>query len=73
MQEFDFCSNRIKFYQIYPKFYPNVTQFIQIFPISRVNYGITIWGTANQNILREVEIKMNNIVRTITWHKIFLT
>jgi len=39
------------------------------FVYSRVNYGITIWGTINQNKLREVETKMNDIVRTITWHK----
>jgi len=33
MQDFDFCPNRIKFYQIYPnftQFLPNLTQFIQI-------------------------------------------
>jgi len=29
------------------------------FVYSRVNYGITIWGTVNQNKLREVEIKLN--------------
>jgi len=28
MQNFDFCPNLIKFYQIYP----NLTQFIQIYP-----------------------------------------
>jgi len=36
---------------------------------SGVNYGIAIWGTANQKTLREVKMKMNNIVRTIIWNK----
>jgi len=35
MQDFDFCSNLIKFYQIYPKFYPiypNLPKFAHILP-----------------------------------------
>jgi len=41
------------------------------FVYSRVTYGITIWSTENQTRLREVEINMNNIVRTTTWNKKF--
>ena len=41
------------------------------FVYSCVNYGITIWGTADQNKKHEIEVKMNNIVRTITWNKKF--
>ena len=33
---------------------------------SRITYGITAWGTASRNFLREVEVKQNNIFRTIT-------
>ena len=38
---------------------------------SCVNYGITTWGTADQSKKHEIEVKMNNIVRTITWNKRF--
>ena len=41
------------------------------FVYSRITYGITAWGTASRNFLREVEVKQNNIIRTITWNKIF--
>ena len=41
------------------------------FVYSCVNYGITTWGTADQSKKREIEVKMNNIVRTITWNKKF--
>ena len=33
---------------------------------SRVQYGISVWGTATKTKLREIEIQLNNIVRTIT-------
>ena len=39
------------------------------FGYSCVNYGITTWGTADQSKKHEIEVKMNNIVRTITWNK----
>ena len=42
------------------------------FVYSRITYGITAWGTASRNFLREVEVKQNNIIRTITWNKNFL-
>ena len=38
---------------------------------SCVNFGITIWGKADQSKKNEIEVKMNNIVRTITWNKKF--
>ena len=35
-------------------------------------YGIIVWGTATQNQLHEVNVRMNKIVRTIiTWSKKF--
>ena len=41
------------------------------FVYSRLTYGITTWGTAAQNQLREIEVKLNNIIRTMTWNKKF--
>ena len=41
------------------------------FACSRVSYGITAWGTAADKYLKEIETKLNNIVRTITWNKKF--
>ena len=41
------------------------------FTHSRVSYGIVVWGTAAKKYLHEVELKLNNIVRTITWNKKF--
>ena len=38
---------------------------------SILNYGIIVWGTAAQNQLHEINVRMNNIVRTITWNKKF--
>ena len=36
------------------------------FACSRISYGITVWGTAADKYLKEIETKLNNIVRTIT-------
>ena len=41
------------------------------FVYSRLTYGITAWGTATQNQLREIEDKLNNIIRTMSWNKKF--
>ena len=41
------------------------------FAYSILNYGIIVWGTATQNQLHEINVRMNNIVRTITWNKKF--
>ena len=42
------------------------------FVYSRLTNGITAWGTAAQNQLREIEVKLNNIIRTILGTKKFL-
>ena len=42
------------------------------FVYSRLTYGITAWGTAAQNQLREIKVKLNNIIRSMTWNKNFL-
>ena len=34
---------------------------------SRIQYGIVTWGTANQTLMHEFNVKLNNIVRTITY------
>ena len=41
------------------------------FVYSCVNYEITTWGTADQSKKHEIEVKINNIVRTITRNKKF--
>ena len=41
------------------------------FVYSRITYEITAWGTASRNFPREVEVKQNNIIRTVTWNKKF--
>ena len=41
------------------------------FVYSRLTYGMTAWGTAAQSQLREIEVKLNNIIRTMTWNKKF--
>ena len=38
---------------------------------SHLIYGIRAWGTAHQRKLHEIEVKLNNIVRTITKNKKF--
>ena len=45
--------------------------FYYSFTHSHLTYGITTWGTAVQNQLHEIEVKLNNIVRTLTWNKKF--
>ena len=34
---------------------------------SRIQYGIVTWGTANKTLMQELNVKLNNIVRTITY------
>ena len=41
------------------------------FVYSCLTYGMTAWGTAAQNHLREIEVKLNNIIPTMTWNKNF--
>ena len=44
---------------------------VRIFCNSHLIYGITAWGTAHQHKLHKIEVKQNNIVRTITKNKKF--
>ena len=34
---------------------------------NRIQYGIVTWGTANKTVLQKLNVKLNNIVRTITY------
>ena len=34
---------------------------------SRIQYGIVTWGTANKMFMQELNVKLNNIVRTIKY------
>ena len=54
-------------------FVPQYTliMFYYSFVYSSENYGITTWGIADQSKKHNIEVKMNNIVRTITWNKKF--
>ena len=36
------------------------------FVYSSLDYGIIVWGTAAQNQLHEINVRMKNIERTIT-------
>ena len=38
---------------------------------SRLQYRISVWGTATKTKLCEVEIWRNNTVHTMTWNKTF--
>ena len=41
------------------------------FVYSRLSYGITAWGSAAKNQLREIEVKLNDIIHTMPWNKQF--
>ena len=41
------------------------------FACNHISYEITAWGTAADKYLKEIETKLNNIVRTITGNKKF--
>ena len=34
----------------------------------RVQYAISVWGTACKSRLQEISVRLNNIVRIITWN-----
>ena len=34
---------------------------------SRIQYGIVTWGMANKTLMQELNVKLNNIVHTITY------
>ena len=38
---------------------------------SQVQYGIILWGSTFKPVLRELEVRLNNIVRTITGSRKF--
>ena len=38
---------------------------------SRVQYAISVWGTACKSRLQEISVRLNNIVRMITWNNKF--
>ena len=40
-----------------------------VFKKKKKSYGIAVWSTVAKKYLHEVELKLNNIVRTITWNK----
>ena len=42
------------------------------FEYSSVNYAIIVWDSATWNQLHDINVTMDNIVRTITWNKKFL-
>ena len=35
---------------------------------SRIQYGIVTWGASNQTLMHELNVKLNNIVHTITYN-----
>ena len=37
------------------------------FIYSRIQYGTVTWGTADKAVLQELNVKLNNIVRTLTY------
>ena len=41
------------------------------FACNRISNGITAWGTVADKYLKEIETKLNNIVRKIIWNKKF--
>ena len=41
------------------------------FVYSHLSYGITAWGTAAENQLREIDGKLYHIMGTMTWNKKF--
>ena len=40
---------------------------------SRIQYGIVTWGKANKTLMQELNVKLNNIVRTITYNSKYCT
>ena len=53
------------------RYYTGIASYFYSFVYSSLNYGIIVWGTATQNQLHEINVRMNNLVRTITWNKKF--
>ena len=36
---------------------------------SRIQYGITLWGTSAKSYMREINVRLNNVVRSMTYSK----
>ena len=36
---------------------------------SRIQYGITLWGTSAKTYMREINVRLNNVVRLMTYSK----
>ena len=36
---------------------------------SRIQYGITLWGTSAKSYMREINVRLNNVVRLMTYSK----
>ena len=51
--------------------YDTLSMLCYSFVYGHFIYGITAWGTAHQHNLHEIEMKLNNIVLTITKNKKF--
>ena len=45
--------------------------FYYSFVYSYIIYGISTWDTVDQSKNHEIEVKMNNMVETISWNKKF--
>ena len=39
------------------------------FVYSRIQYGITLWGTSAKSYMREINVRLNNVVRLMTYSK----
>ena len=50
---------------------PALAMLYYSFVWSRLTFGITAWGTIAQNQLREIEVELNNIIRSMTWKQKF--
>ena len=63
------CSMLYHIHEFVPQY--TLIMLYYSFVYNCVNYGITTLGTADQSKKHEIEVKINNIVKTITWYKKF--
>ena len=47
------------------------TETLKLLYYSRVQYGIILWGTATYSRQKEIVLRLNNIVRIMTWSRKF--
>ena len=58
------------FYKIHNRIPFEVSKMLYYcFVYSRIQYGIVIWGNASKIYLKELSVRQNNIIRTITFSK----